>query len=77
MLLYINGMSCTGPFLENFLGGVGLAFAGKNGCERLHMGIAGKNRRALYNETLVIWLNMIVYDWRGRKEQARKQLNWI
>ena len=26
----------SGPLLENFLGGIGLAFTNKNGCSRLH-----------------------------------------
>ena len=38
---------------------VGLAFADKNGCRRLGMGVTGKNRWGLCNETLLTWENLI------------------
>ena len=58
------------PLLENFLGGIGRAFTNKNGCGRLHIGVACTFWCALYNETLAIWYTMIatpndreVHDW--------------
>ena len=41
----------AGPFLESFLGGVGLPFDNNNGRGRSNKGLVGVHARALYNDT--------------------------
>ena len=67
-----------------FLLGVGPAFTDNSGRGRLHMGVAGRHRCALYNETLLKWANLTstpncreVHGWGGTKRQAGKHLSWI
>ena len=67
-----------------FLLGVGPAFADNSGRGRLHMGVAGRHRCTLYNETLPKWANLTatsycreVRGWGETKRQAGKHLSWI